>query len=50
MQGAIAPALDIPEGKKGIDWLDVFVLPGQRRVSTLGSVEEGAASGSVKER
>jgi putative DNA primase/helicase len=22
--GAIAPGLDIPDGKKGVDWLDVF--------------------------
>ncbi len=38
--GAIAPALDIPEGKKGIDWLDVFVLLGNAGFPALGSVEK----------
>lgn len=38
--GAIAPALDIPEGRKGIDWLDVFVLSGKAGFPALGSVEK----------
>ena len=38
--GAIAPALDIPDGKKGIDWLDVFVLLGNAGFPALGSVEK----------
>ena len=38
--GAIAPAMDIPEGKKGIDWLDVFVLEGKAGFPALVSVEQ----------
>jgi hypothetical protein len=38
--GAIAPAMDIPDGKKGIDWLDVFVLLGKAGFPALGSVEQ----------
>ena len=38
--GAIAPALDIPDGRKGIDWLDVFVLLGKAGFPALGSVEQ----------
>jgi hypothetical protein len=38
--GAIAPALDIPDGKKGIDWLDVFVHLGKAGFPALGCVEQ----------
>ncbi len=38
--GAIAPAMEIPEGKKGIDWLDVFVLEGKAGFPALVSVEQ----------
>jgi phage/plasmid primase-like uncharacterized protein len=38
--GAIAPAMEIPEGRKGIDWLDVFVLEGKAGFPALVSVEQ----------
>ena len=38
--GAIAPALDIPEGRKGVDWLDVFVHQGKAGFPALGCVEQ----------
>jgi hypothetical protein len=38
--GAIAPALDIPEGRKGVDWLDVLNLLGKAGFPALGSVEK----------
>lgn len=37
--GAIAPAADIPEGRKGVDWLDVFNHLGSAGFPALGSVE-----------
>jgi len=37
--GAIAPAIDIPEGRKGVDWLDVFNHLGTAGFPALGSVE-----------
>jgi putative DNA primase/helicase len=37
--GAIAPAMEIPEGKKGVDWLDVFVNEGRAGFPALVSVE-----------
>lgn len=38
--GAIAPALDIPDGRKGVDWLDVFVLRGKAGFPALASVDK----------
>jgi len=38
--GAIAPALTIPDGQKGVDWLDVFNLAGKAGFPTLGSVDK----------
>ncbi|MER2516988.1 MAG: hypothetical protein ABTR92_11430, partial [Candidatus Accumulibacter phosphatis] len=38
--GAIAPALAIPDGQKGVDWLDVFNLAGKAGFPTLGSVDK----------
>jgi putative DNA primase/helicase len=38
--GAIAPGLDIPDGKKGVDWLDVFNRSGKAGFPALGSVEK----------
>lgn len=38
--GAIAPAIDIPDGRKGVDWLDVFDLLGEAGFPALGSVEQ----------
>lgn len=38
--GALAPALEIPEGRKGVDWLDVFNRLGKAGFPALGSVEK----------
>lgn len=38
--GAIAPALDIPDGKNGIDWQDVFILLGKSGFPALSCVEQ----------
>jgi putative DNA primase/helicase len=37
--GAIAPGLDIPDGSKGVDWLDVFNRLGPAGFPALGSVD-----------
>lgn len=41
--GAIAPTIDIPDGKKGVDWLDVLNLVGKSGFPALGSVEKALA-------
>ncbi len=41
--GAIAPTIDIPEGRKGVDWLDVLNLVGKSGFPALGSVEKALA-------
>lgn len=38
--GAIAPALDIPDSRKGVDWLDVLNLLGKAGFPALVSVEK----------
>ena len=38
--GAIAPTLDIPAERKGVDWLDVFNQRGKAGFPALGSVEK----------
>jgi putative DNA primase/helicase len=39
-----------PDGRKGVDWLDVFDLLGEAGFPALGSVRTGAEPGSVKGR
>jgi len=34
--GAVAPSIDIPEGRKGVDWLDVLNLVGKSGFPVLG--------------
>ncbi|MDP4028270.1 MAG: toprim domain-containing protein [Gallionella sp.] len=41
--GAIAPTIDIPDGRKGVDWLDVLNLVGKSGFPALGSVEKALA-------
>ena len=41
--GAIVPVLDIPDGRKSVDWLDVFNLLGKSGFPALGSVEKALA-------
>ncbi len=41
--GAIAPTIDIPDGRKGVDWLDVLNLLGKAGFPALGSVEKALA-------
>lgn len=38
--GAIAPSIDIPEGRKGVDWLDVLNLVGKAGFPVLGDAEK----------
>jgi hypothetical protein len=41
--GAIAPMLDIPDGRKSVDWLDVLNFVGKSGFPALGSVEKALA-------